>query len=207
MSYPSGLQEKHSPTSRIDRIDTMCHLYGPASKQFEQEVENFLLLMEQMLYQKIRGKVPNTLLLMTADHGHIEVDPRTTIYLNQQAAGISQFLQVNQRGKLMVPAGSARDMFLHIKAGCLDEAVAYLRKRLEGRADIYKTEDLLARHFFGLHEPSQQFLNRVGNVVVLPYPGETTWWYEEGIFGMHFFGHHGGLTPQEMEIPFVALPI
>jgi len=191
----------------FDRIDTMCHLYGPASKQFEQEVENFLLLMEQMLYQKIRGKVPNTLLLMTADHGHIEVDPRTTIYLNQQAAGISQFLQVNQRGKLMVPAGSARDMFLHIKAGCLDEAVAYLRKRLEGRADIYKTADLLARHFFGLHEPSQQFLNRVGNVVVLPYPGETTWWYEEGIFGMHFFGHHGGLTPQEMEIPFMALPI
>jgi len=82
-----------------------------------------------------------------------------------------------------------------------------VQKQFEGKAEVYKTADLLAQRFFGSQEPSQQFLNRVGNLVILPYPGETAWWYKEGIFDMHFLGHHGGLTPQEMEIPFMALPI
>jgi hypothetical protein len=25
------------------------------------------------------------------------------------------------------------------------------------------------------------------------------WWYEKGKYEQKFFGHHGGLTPQEME--------
>jgi len=191
----------------FDRIDALGHYYGPNSKQFEQEVENFWLQMEQLLYQKMRGKAKNTLLMIIADHGQVEVDPRTTIYLNRQASGIKPFMQTNRRGRLLVPAGSARDMFLHIKDEHIDEAVAYLQKQLEGRAEAYKTADLLAQHFFGLQEPSQAFSNRVGNVVILPYPHETTWWYEEGVFEMRFVGHHGGLTPQEMEIPLMVLPI
>ena len=191
----------------FDRIDTMCHLYGPNSKRFEQGVEDFFLQMEQLFYQKIRGKVKNTLLLITADHGQVEVDPQTTFYLNQQAQDIKELLQTNQRGRLKVPAGSARDMFLHVKAEFLDEAVAYLQERLEGKAEVYRTANLIVQHFFGSQEPSPVFLNRVGNVVILPYANETTWWYEEGVFDMHFLGHHGGLTPQEMEIPFMVLPI
>lgn len=190
----------------FDRIDTLCHLYGPNSTQFEKEVENFALQMEQF-YQKIRGKVKNTLLMVTADHGQVEVDPKTTFYLNKQAEDITEMLEKNQRGRLKVPAGSARDMFLHVKAEYLDEAVAYLQEKLEGKAEVYRTGDLVAQHFFGSQEPSPVFLSRVGNVALLPYANETTWWYEEGVFSMHFVSHHGGLTPQEMEIPLMVLPI
>jgi predicted AlkP superfamily pyrophosphatase or phosphodiesterase len=191
----------------FDRIDAMGHYAGPNSKQFEKEVETFWMQMEQLLYQKIRGKANNTLLLLTADHGQIEVDPKTTIYLNKRAAGIRPFLQTNQQGRLLVPAGSARDMFLHVKEEHIDEAMAYLQKQLGGRAEVYKTTDLLAQHFFGQQEPSQAFLSRVGNVVILPYANETVWWYEEGVFEMRFLGHHGGLISQEMEIPLMVLPI
>jgi predicted AlkP superfamily pyrophosphatase or phosphodiesterase len=191
----------------FDRIDTMCHLHGPNSARLEKEVEAFATLMEQLFYQKIRGKVKNTLLIITADHGQVEVDPQTTFYLNQRAGEIAQFLQTNQRGKLLTPAGSARDMFLHIQTEHLDETLAYLQKQLEGKAEVYRTTDLIAQHFFGSQEPSETFLSRVGNAVILPYANETTWWYEEGIFDMHFLGHHGGLTPQEMEIPFMVLPL
>jgi hypothetical protein len=44
-------------------------------------------------------------------------------------------------------------------------------------------------------------------VVILPYKNETVWWYEEGTFAMHFRGHHGGLGPEEMEIPLIVLPL
>jgi hypothetical protein len=65
----------------------------------------------------------------------------------------------------------------------------------------------VAQHFFGPTQPSREFLARVGNVVILPYQNETVWWFEEGKFDMHFKGHHGGLTPEEMEIPLLLLPL
>ena len=191
----------------FDRIDSACHFYGPNSQEFEKEVEGFLTLVDQLFYKKLHGKVKDTLFIMTADHGQVAVDPKTTIYLNKQATGIESFLQTNRQGRLLVPAGSARDMFLYIKEEHIDEALMYLQKHLAGRAEVYKTADLMAQHFFGLQEPSPEFLSRVGNVVILPYENETVWWYEEGRFVMRFLGHHGGLTPGEMEIPLVLMPI
>ncbi len=191
----------------FDRIDAMCHFYGPNTKQFEKEVETFFTALDQLFYQKVRGKVQDTLFIITADHGQVEVDPRHTIYLNRHLPGIERFLQANAQSQLLVPAGSARDMFLYIQEECIDEACGTLQKQLAGKAEVYRTADLVAQHFFGLQEPSQEFLSRVGNVVLLPYQHETTWWYEEGKFDMHFLGHHGGLTPEEMEIPLLVLPL
>jgi predicted AlkP superfamily pyrophosphatase or phosphodiesterase len=191
----------------FDRIDTFCHFHGANSQQFEQEVENFFKLTEQLFYKKVRGKVKDTLLIMVADHGQVEVDPQTTFYLDIQMPGIERYLQTNQKGQLLVPAGSARDMFLHVKEERIDEAIPLLQKHLEGKAEIYKTADLLAQQFFGSQQPSPTFLNRVGNVVILPYQHETVWWYEEGRFAMHFLAHHGGLTAEEMEIPLMVLPL
>ena len=190
-----------------DRIDTICHKYGPNSSRFQQEVEIFFTQLDQLFYQKLAGKVHNTLLILTADHGQVEVDPQRTFYLNKQLSGFERYLRTNQRGKSIVPAGSPRDMFLYIKDECVEEAMSHLRKALDGRAEVYTTEELLAQHFFGSQEPTETFLQRVGNVVVLPYENETVWWFEEGKYDMHFFGHHGGLTPEEMEIPLIVLPL
>jgi hypothetical protein len=98
-------------------------------------------------------------------------------------------------------------MFLYIKDEFVEEAISHLRKALDGRAEVYPTQELVAQYFFGLQEPAETFFNRVGNVVILPYQNETVWWYEEGKFDMHFYGHHGGLTPEEMEIPLIVLPL
>jgi hypothetical protein len=48
---------------------------------------------------------------------------------------------------------------------------------------------------------------RIGEVVELPKPGESVWWREPGRFDMHFRGHHGGLSADEMLIPLAALPL
>ncbi len=190
-----------------DKIDAICHTYGPNSHQFEETVDIFLRMIEELLYKKLVGRVEQTLLVLTADHGQVEVDPRRTCYLNKQGITIEQYLQTNRRGKPLVPAGSARDMFLHVKDERLGEAVSLLQKHLAGKAEVYATEQMVAQHFFGSSQPSKEFLTRVGNVVILPYQYETVWWYEGGKFEMHFQGHHGGLTPEEMEIPLLLLAL
>jgi predicted AlkP superfamily pyrophosphatase or phosphodiesterase len=191
----------------FDRIDSKGHLAGPDSPVFDEAVKEFSTALYDALYQPARGKTGKTLLLLSADHGHMQVDPHTTFYLNVHLPELTRLFKTNARGVPIVPAGSPRDMFLYIREEQMPEAIALLQQRLAGKAEIYATQDLLAQGFFGTHAPSPELLGRLGNVVILPLPGETVWWLEAGSYDMTFLGHHGGLTPHEMEIPLLALPL
>ena len=183
----------------FDRIDMLAHDYGPSAPQTEAEIQTFLLVMDYYFERVFQGK-KRVLFLMTADHGQVDVSPQTTIYLNlhRDFAGINRFLKTNLKGQLLVPAGSPRDMFLYIKDELLDEAQSFLGQWLEGKADVVKTEYLIEQGYFG-PEVSSRFRERAGNLVILPYEKESVWWYEKGKFEQRFYGHHGGLTPEEME--------
>ena len=191
----------------VENIDSACHKYGPTSLQTGAEIEAYLLFMDFFFTRIFTGK-KKVLFLMTADHGASEVDPATTIFLNKDKrfVGIERFLKSNQAGELIVPAGSARDMFLYIKDELLDEAQEFLSTRLEGKAEVVKTKWLMENGYFG-PEVSRKLRERVGNLVILPYRYESVWWYEKKVFEQNFYGHHGGMTPQEMEIPFITLEI
>ncbi len=206
------LSRQTSPTYYFlyfGKIDSICHLHGPNSPQLDAEIDGFLRTMERMTLKKSRAKQNKTLILLTADHGQIEVDPQKTIYLNKDArfTGLRRYLRTNRAGKILVPGGSPRDVFLSVNQEYLMEAQAFLNERLEGKAEVYQTQSLIEDGLFGPRQPSAAFLSRVGNLVILPHPGETVWWYEEGRFEMKFRGHHGGLTAEEMEIPLFLYPI
>ena len=104
-------------------------------------------------------------------------------------------------------AGSARDFFLHVHDDLLEEARNWFANRLEGIAEVVPTDELIAENYFCAGEVSETFRDRVGNLVILPFAGESVWWFEKGRFRHVFLSHHGGLTPQEMEIPLFLLPL
>jgi len=196
------LEQQTKPTYihlYFDRIDTIAHEYGPGAPQTEAEIESFLLIVEHYFEQVFKGK--RVLFLMTADHGQVDVNPKTTIYLNthRDFKGVERFIKTNQDGQLLIPAGSARDLFLHVRDELLDEAQSFLATRLEGQADVVKVDSLMEAGYFGT-ELSARFHERVGNLVILPYLNETVWWYEKDRFEQRFYGHHGGLTAEELEI-------
>jgi predicted AlkP superfamily pyrophosphatase or phosphodiesterase len=199
------LARQHNPTYYVlyhDRFDARCHEYGPNSPQVEAELDTFLTVLERILLSRLAGD-GDTLVLLTADHGQAETYPERSVYLNTDL-GMERFLKTDRQGRVLVPAGSPRDAFLYVRDEMLDEAEDYLARRLAGRALVYRTADLIAAGFFGAAPVSETFLGRVGNLVVLPYRGEAVWWYEQGRFEQKYFGHHGGLTPQEMEIPLLG---
>lgn len=186
-------------------IDTICHDYGPQSPQVEAEVRNFLDTMQALMLPPAQQHWQDTLFMLVADHGQVEVHPESTIYLNRlpELADLADMFKTDQAGKPLVPAGSSRDMFLYIKEAHLTETVVRLQHSLAGHADVVLTADLIAEGYFGPPPPSERFLQRVGNVVILPYAHEMVYWYEKGVFEQFFRGHHGGLTPSEMEIPLL----
>ncbi len=189
----------------FDRIDAIGHEYGPGSEQMTAEILTFLITMERIFLEAMHGNKKRILLMLTADHGQVETDPDTSLYLNRETAfkGIEKFIRTNQAGEMIVPAGSARDFFLYIKPETLEEAQNFLAARLEGKAEVRKSADMMAEGYFG-PVISPQFRERVGDLVILPYQGEAIWWFEKNKFEQRFRGHHGGLTRQEMEIPLLT---
>jgi predicted AlkP superfamily pyrophosphatase or phosphodiesterase len=182
----------------FDVIDSISHQYGPNSAQLKNEILVFLDIMEKIFLPNF-NKLKEVVFLMTADHGHVEVDPKTCFYLNKKIPSIKKYLKTNQKGKLLIPAGSPRDMFLYVKEEYLSTVKKKLEKKLKGVAEILETKQLIKDGFFG-DKISKKFLDRVGNLVILPYKNQSVWWYEKGRFENRFFGHHGGLTKEEMEI-------
>jgi hypothetical protein len=188
-----------------EKVDAISHEYGPNSPQTTAEIQVFLMTMETIFQKALRGSQKRILFLLTADHGQSETDPETTVYLNREPsfAGVEKFLRTNRQGELIVPGGSARDFFLYIRAGLVDEAQAFLTPRLEGRAEVRKVADLMAEGYFG-PVLSPKFCARAGELVILPYRYESVWWYEKNKHEQKYHGHHGGLTAQEMEIPLLS---
>jgi len=188
----------------FDRIDAICHEYGPGSLQTSAEILTFLTTMDQVFLKARSGDHHRTLFLLTADHGQSETDPATTVYLNREPRfeGLERYLRIDGKGQPIVPAGSPRDFFLYIQEGVVDEAQAFLAARLEGQAEVRKVADMAEQGYFG-PIVSPAFRQRAGDLVILPYLGESVWWFEKDKFEQRYYGHHGGLTPEEMEIPLI----
>lgn len=189
----------------FDAIDSISHQYGPESPQVAAEIDLFLTAMERLFHSVLANNLNRTLFLMTADHGQTATDPQQTMYLNQIAPEIAHYLKTNRAGQPLIPAGSSRDMFLYIQDEHLETARAYLHEQLQGRAEVHGVADLIEQGFFGAAPLSQRFLERVGNLVILPYANESVWWYEQNRFEHTFRGHHGGLSRDEVEIGLLAL--
>ena len=189
----------------FDQIDVIGHRYGPDSPQFEAEIDTFLTAVERLFWRPLAGRLQRTLFALIADHGLAPVNPETTVYLNNETRfpGLVPMLRTDRAGRPLVPAGSCRDFFLYVEDDRLDEAHALLAGQLKGCAQVCRTADLIEAGLFGPRPLSSRFLDRVGNLVVLPFAGESVWWYEKDKFEIKSHGAHGGLTPAEVEIPLL----
>ena len=212
-------------------IDRIAHRFGPDSAELGDVVRRFFDELERRFFSVLvpdrdRGSSGNrgagakrnpaaaraersggTCVVLTADHGMMGHDPAQTVYLNQVLPQVGKWFERGAAGGRKVPAGSPRDFFLHLREDCFEEALAAIRAALAGVAEVRVVSDLLTAGYFGDLPPSRRFLDRVGNAVILPHPGRAVWWYESDRFESRHPGDHGGLSPEEMEIPFGVLSI
>jgi predicted AlkP superfamily pyrophosphatase or phosphodiesterase len=182
-------------------VDSACHKHGMESKQVEKAIDQCFHALEDFL-KKLSKSDRKIACVVTADHGMTMIDPKTTIFLNYDIPALESMIIRGANGRLITPAGSCRDYFLHLFPEKLQEAKALLTKALLGKALVCETKELIAEGFFG-KGVSKSFLERVGNLVILPFGNNSIWWYEKGRFDQKFFAMHGGLTRSEMETIFL----
>jgi predicted AlkP superfamily pyrophosphatase or phosphodiesterase len=159
-----------------DAVDATGHQHGPSSPQFDAAALAALDAIDAAL-------PAGTLVLITADHGQVDVHPDRLDHLDVLWPDLQRHLR-------QPPAGSARDCFLHVDDPEL--VIARLQERLEDRATVHRASDL-----FGAAGPRLQA--RLADVCVLPAPGRMAWLEAFPSVERRFRGHHGGRTPAEAE--------
>jgi hypothetical protein len=183
-------------------IDTISHIIGPMTAEHGAEVASFDFQLGRLL-RNLPGR-GDTLLLMTADHGHVDTSPEFNVALADHPE-LMAMLRV-------LPAGERRATYLHSKAGATTEVAAYARERLRDVAPAMLRDDAVDQGLFGPGPLSERAAGRIGDVLLLPRsnlglvaPVETV----DGIVpkAPAFRGLHGGLTPDEALVPLLALRV
>ncbi len=187
----------------LDDVDECGHAVGPGDARTERVALDVLAAIEHELVEPLTG-TPGALVLLFADHGQVSADPERCVYVNERCPELLPLLRSGADGRPLAPAGSARDLFLHVREGAVDEAAGLLAGLFGEDAWVAPTEQLAAEGLFG-PRVSRRFRERVGDLVVLPRAGVEAWWREPGRFEQKLRGHHGGLEPAEAETWLGAL--
>lgn len=172
-------------------LDTAAHLFGVGSPQWHDAATRI-----DMLLTRLAEALPaNAALLVTADHGGLNVAPDSRIDMDTDprlTAGVR------------VVAGEPRVRYLHTEPGATADVLATWSELLAGHADVYTREQAVTSGMFGPMDPGH--LARVGDVVVVctghsavlatsHEPPETA----------RLVGFHGAATEVEMAIPLLEL--
>jgi predicted AlkP superfamily pyrophosphatase or phosphodiesterase len=184
-------------------VDTTAHEFGPDAPETDRAIRDCFHLLEQRLGHHPFFKNPKTAFVLTADHGQTLTPPSRTVAVNHLCPELIPWMRQDFRGHPLAPAGAPRDYFLYIKDNHLEEAYDLLQTRFRGKALVHYTQTLIEKGLFGPLPLAPRFLERIGNIVILPLEGESVFWYEKDRFEQCFYGNHGGLSREEMETIFL----
>lgn len=171
-------------------VDQACHLQGSRSGAFLATLTRFDSHLRKEFVDRANGRV---LLLVTADHGHVDCPPERTVELTEHPDLLATLA--------MPPTGDARLPYLYAKEGRLEALLDYLDHHLEDVADWILAEEALNAGLFGPYTTSKR-KGRLGDVILLPR--ENYCFTHAGLPGpQEFIGRHGGPSSQEMVVPLL----
>lgn len=186
-------------------FDSTSHHHGPNSNELNDALKDFFTLLEKEFFIPLaQDKSGDVAVLVSADHGHIGINPEETIYLDLEMPEIIDYFPQNNSGTPLFPCGSRRDLFLHVENEHREQLYSTLSDRLEGIAKVFHIEEVM--ELFGDWQPSQRFLDNVGNLLILPLGNQGVFLAgKDGFYKKGNIGEHGGLSSEEMDIPFGVL--
>ncbi|MFD1645123.1 alkaline phosphatase family protein [Haloarchaeobius litoreus] len=178
----------------IPHVDHEGHRTGTRSDAYRDTVAEVFDVLERSLAGLDDETREGTLLLVTADHGHVDTDPERNVNLDEDAALVDA-LERDRKGERVRFAGSPRNVQLHLQRGRVEATADRLASSLDAR--VYTQEQVLEAQLFGDVKSSETFLRRLGDVT-LTHRELGTWWGDHEAEELSLVGMHGGLHPEEM---------
>ncbi|QLQ37044.1 alkaline phosphatase family protein [Micromonospora robiginosa] len=172
-------------------LDRHGHLSGVDSAPWRSAAAE----VDALLARLLDGLPPDAALLVTADHGQLDVPAGHRIDLDADA---------RLRAGVRVVAGEPRVRYLHVEPGAEADVVAAWTAVLGGAADVLTRAEAVATGWFG--PVPEAHLARIGDVVVVcrdTYAVTAT--RSEPPMVSRLVAYHGADTAAEMTVPLLVV--
>lgn len=168
-------------------VDRDGHLYGVDSPEWRASITELDTLLDRL----VDGLPPDAALLVTADHGQLNVPPE-----GRFDVAADPLLRAGVR----VVAGEPRVRYLHVAPGAAGDVIATWRAVLGHAAWVASRDEAVAAGWFG--PVSADHLRRIGDVVVACHDRHAvlSTGTEPSIVS-RLVAFHGSYTEAEMRIP------
>jgi len=175
-------------------MDHFSHVYGPDDERTQAEFNNFSQTFQELLLKPLKDNARSrTLLILTADHGqiHTEKDPH---YDLRNHPDLTRRLHI-------LPTGENRLAYLYIRPGQVEAVREYIERTWRNQFSLLEPAYAVQQGLFGPGKSHPRLLERMGDLILVSRGSAYLWW---GTKENPLSGRHGGLSADEMLVPFVA---
>lgn len=175
-------------------LDSLAHQHGIGSHQAQ---DHWRMLARGLLRLQDQLAGSDTLLLVSADHGFLDIRPESVVELSQHPV-MSECLS-------QPLCGEPRSTFCYVHPGRTRDFEQYVNEHLSHAFELHASEELLVGGWFGHGAPSEQIHSRIGDYTLMPredYVIHESLGSESGWPGM--IGVHGGSSEAEMYVPLLV---
>lgn len=168
-----------------DEPDSIMHrkgCFGEPAKSMVRELEQTV--------EELAGELSDTLLLVTADHGHID-SPKAVI------TDYPDIMECLER----MPSIEPRCLNLFVKNGMDEQLKAAFAEHFGERFLLMSKEEVKERQLFGKGTPHPRFDAMLGDYIAAATGNLSIY----NMKSKNFVGAHAGLTEDEMIIPLIAV--
>jgi len=175
-------------------VDYLSHLYGPDDERTTEEFSIFSAAFERIFLNRLSASARrDTLVILIADHGQVTTRPDPYYDLRSHPS-LTRRLHI-------LPTGENRLAFLHVRPGQREAVREYVERTWPGQFYFLDSAFAASAGLFGPGKPHADLPNRMGDLTLLARGEAYLWWSNKE---NHLFGRHGGLSPDEMLVPFLA---
>ena len=175
-------------------LDSLGHVFGMESTETVKHLDEIERALEDFL-RAAAGT--DSLMVVTADHGQIDTTPADVIDLAEHR---------ELADALVLPlCGEPRAAFCYLRpdrAGSFEE---YCGARLGEEVRLVHSRQLVEEGLFGLGRPHPRFMERIGDVCLMPFGRGTVRLTLPSETPQRQIGVHGGLSEAELMVPLCVL--
>ncbi|MBN1537955.1 MAG: alkaline phosphatase family protein [Anaerolineales bacterium] len=176
-------------------IDYFSHHYDPDDDRVYMEFKNFCHAFQESFLKPLKQKSKgNILLILTADHGEIATYNNPNFELRYHPSLI--------RRLHIMPTGEHRLAFLHVRPGQAKNVRSYIQQTWGDQFCLVSSSQAVKAGLFGEGNHHPQLNDRMGEYILVAQEDAYLWWADKDNY-MH--GRHGGMSSDEMLVPFFVL--
>jgi hypothetical protein len=177
-------------------LDLLEHRFSPQDRRTLLEFMQFSRQLESILGVITANSKGDNLLLICADHGQIST-PYQPQYNLVDHTKLTDMLTI-------MPTCENRLAFLYTRSGIEKALKAYIKKSWGDDFQVISSVQAIEAGLFGKGQKHPRLMERVGDQIVLAHGSAYLWWSKKE---SRQVSRHGGLSSEEMLIPFMAIPI